>query len=168
MAVDRISARPPTVAEVETLELPEGTPVIRQLRTIYSDDQRPVEASVLIIGCAPVRVAVPAGDRVARIRACSVEVVLGRWGDVGGVLARRSSALKSPWSADGSAPDANADMFLGLRGRQAAMERSAPKVLRLGDPDRGLVLHRHLRSPPRPLLSSVPDIREPEPETGVK
>lgn len=48
--VDRISARPPTVAEVETLNLPEGTPVIRQLRVIYSDNQRPVEASVLIKG----------------------------------------------------------------------------------------------------------------------
>ncbi len=48
--VDRISARPPTVEEAETLELPEGTPVIRQLRTIYSDRQRPVEASVLIKG----------------------------------------------------------------------------------------------------------------------
>ncbi|MEU4524762.1 GntR family transcriptional regulator [Amycolatopsis sp. NPDC024027] len=48
--VDRISARPPTVDEAETLELPEGTPVIRQLRTIYSDRQRPVEASVLIKG----------------------------------------------------------------------------------------------------------------------
>lgn len=48
--VDRISARPPTVAEAETLELPEGTPVIRQLRTIYSDGQRPVEASVLVKG----------------------------------------------------------------------------------------------------------------------
>jgi GntR family transcriptional regulator len=47
--VDRISARPPTVEEVEMLELPEGTPVIRQLRTIYSE-RRPVEASVLIKG----------------------------------------------------------------------------------------------------------------------
>ncbi|SEP53383.1 GntR family transcriptional regulator [Amycolatopsis saalfeldensis] len=48
--VDRISARPPTVEEAETLELPEGTPVIRQLRVIYSDNERPVEASVLIKG----------------------------------------------------------------------------------------------------------------------
>ena len=48
--VDRISARPPTVEEAETLDLPEGTPVIRQLRVIYSDNQRPVEASVLIKG----------------------------------------------------------------------------------------------------------------------
>ena len=48
--VDRISARPPTVKEAETLDLPDGTPVIRQLRVIYSDNERPVEASVLIKG----------------------------------------------------------------------------------------------------------------------
>ncbi|GAA3863199.1 GntR family transcriptional regulator [Saccharothrix violaceirubra] len=48
--VDRISARSPTVEEAETLDLPEGTPVIRQLRVIYSDNERPVEASVLIKG----------------------------------------------------------------------------------------------------------------------
>lgn len=48
--VDRISARPPTVEEAETLDLPEGTPVIRQLRVIYSDNEHPVEASVLIKG----------------------------------------------------------------------------------------------------------------------
>lgn len=48
--VDRISARQPTVAEAETLALPAGTPVIRQLRVVYSDHERPVEASVLIKG----------------------------------------------------------------------------------------------------------------------
>jgi GntR family transcriptional regulator len=48
--IDRISARPPTVEEAETLDLPDGTPVIRQLRVIYSDNERPVEASVLIKG----------------------------------------------------------------------------------------------------------------------
>lgn len=48
--VDRISARPPTVEEAEALELPDGTPVIRQLRVIYSDADRPVEASVLVKG----------------------------------------------------------------------------------------------------------------------
>jgi GntR family transcriptional regulator len=48
--VDRISARPPTVEEAETLDLPDGTPVIRQLRVIYSDNERPIEASVLIKG----------------------------------------------------------------------------------------------------------------------
>jgi GntR family transcriptional regulator len=48
--IDRVSARPPTVEEAETLDLPEGTPVIRQLRIIYSDNERPVEASVLVKG----------------------------------------------------------------------------------------------------------------------
>ncbi|MDX3656176.1 GntR family transcriptional regulator [Streptomyces sp. ID05-26A] len=48
--VDRISARPPTVEEAESLDLPDGTPVIRQLRVVHSDDERPVEASVLIKG----------------------------------------------------------------------------------------------------------------------
>ena len=48
--VDRVSARPPTVEEAETLDLPDGTPVIRQLRVVYSDNERPVEASVLIKG----------------------------------------------------------------------------------------------------------------------
>ncbi|MET8762552.1 GntR family transcriptional regulator [Lentzea sp. NPDC004782] len=48
--VDRISARPPTVQEAETLDLPDGTPVIRQLRVVYSDNEHPVEASVLIKG----------------------------------------------------------------------------------------------------------------------
>jgi len=48
--VDRISARPPTVQEAETLDLPDGTPVIRQLRVVCSDNERPVEASVLIKG----------------------------------------------------------------------------------------------------------------------
>ena len=48
--VDRISARPPTVEEAEALDLPSGTPVIRQLRVIYSHNERPIEASVLIKG----------------------------------------------------------------------------------------------------------------------
>ncbi len=48
--VDRVSARPPTVAEAEALDLPEGTPVVRQFRVVFSDDERPVEASVLIKG----------------------------------------------------------------------------------------------------------------------
>jgi GntR family transcriptional regulator len=48
--VDRISARSPTVAEVETLDLPDGVPVIRQLRIVFSDNDRPVEASVLVKG----------------------------------------------------------------------------------------------------------------------
>ncbi|MEV4316775.1 UTRA domain-containing protein [Actinocrispum sp. NPDC049592] len=45
-----MSARPPTVEEAETLDLPDGTPVIRQLRIVHSDNERPIEASVLIKG----------------------------------------------------------------------------------------------------------------------
>jgi GntR family transcriptional regulator len=47
---DRLSARLPTTEELETLELPDGVPVIRQFRVIYSDNDRPVEASILIKG----------------------------------------------------------------------------------------------------------------------
>lgn len=48
--LDRLSARPPTTEELEGLGLPDDVPVIRQLRVIYSDDDRPVEVSVLIKG----------------------------------------------------------------------------------------------------------------------
>lgn len=48
--VDRVSARPPTREEVEMLDLPVRTPVIRQLRVVLSDDDRPVEASALVKG----------------------------------------------------------------------------------------------------------------------
>lgn len=47
---DRISARPPTTDEVEALDLPGDVPVIRQFRVVYSDDARPVEASILVKG----------------------------------------------------------------------------------------------------------------------
>ncbi|MEO3874146.1 GntR family transcriptional regulator [Nonomuraea sp. B12E4] len=47
---DLLSTRPPTVQEAERLELPEGVPVIRQFRVIYSDDMRPVEVSILVKG----------------------------------------------------------------------------------------------------------------------
>ena len=39
----------PTTEEVEILDLP-NVPVIRQFRVIYSDSERPVEASVLVKG----------------------------------------------------------------------------------------------------------------------
>lgn len=45
---DRLSVRPPTTEEAERLDLPPGVPVIRQFRVVYSDNQRPVEVSVLI------------------------------------------------------------------------------------------------------------------------
>lgn len=47
--VDRVSARQPTTAEVEALDLPAEVPVIRTLRVIYSGE-RPVEVSVLVKG----------------------------------------------------------------------------------------------------------------------
>jgi GntR family transcriptional regulator len=46
---DRVSARMPTTEEVEMLDLP-NVPVIRQFRVIYSDNERPVEASILVKG----------------------------------------------------------------------------------------------------------------------
>ena len=48
--VDRVSARPPTTEELLGLELPDGVPVLRRLRIIYSDTDRPVEVSILING----------------------------------------------------------------------------------------------------------------------
>ncbi len=48
--VDRLSARLPTVEELEILDLPGDVPVLRQFRLVYTDDQRPVEASILIKG----------------------------------------------------------------------------------------------------------------------
>ncbi|MEV0149149.1 MULTISPECIES: GntR family transcriptional regulator [unclassified Nonomuraea] len=45
---DRVSTRPPTTEEAEGLEIPEGISVIRQFRTITSDDARPVEVSIII------------------------------------------------------------------------------------------------------------------------
>lgn len=46
---DAVSARMPTVEEAELLALPD-VPVIRQFRVVYSDDDRPVEVSVLVKG----------------------------------------------------------------------------------------------------------------------
>ncbi|MBQ0892092.1 GntR family transcriptional regulator [Micromonospora sp. U56] len=48
--LDRVSARMPTAEEVEALALPPYVPVLRQLRAIHSDGDRPVEVSVLIKG----------------------------------------------------------------------------------------------------------------------
>jgi len=47
--VDAVSARMPTAEEASLLALP-GVPVIRQFRVVYSDADRPVEASVLVKG----------------------------------------------------------------------------------------------------------------------
>lgn len=48
--VDTLSARLPTTEEVESLQLPDNVPVIRQFRVIYSDRSKPVEATVMIKG----------------------------------------------------------------------------------------------------------------------
>lgn len=48
--VDEVSVRPPTTDEVQLLELPDGVPVMRQARILYSDNEKPVEASVLVKG----------------------------------------------------------------------------------------------------------------------
>lgn len=47
--LDAISARMPTDEEADLLSLP-NVPVIRQFRVVYSDEDRPVEASILIKG----------------------------------------------------------------------------------------------------------------------
>jgi GntR family transcriptional regulator len=47
--VDAVSARMPTTEEAELLALPD-VPVIRQFRVVYSDDDRPIEVSVLVKG----------------------------------------------------------------------------------------------------------------------
>lgn len=47
---DRVSARPPTTEEFEDLQVPDDVPVIRQFRTIYSENERPVEVSIQIKG----------------------------------------------------------------------------------------------------------------------
>ncbi|WP_026403931.1 GntR family transcriptional regulator [Actinomadura rifamycini] len=47
--VDAVSARMPTSEEAELLSLP-NVPVLRQVRVVYSDHDRPVEVSVLIKG----------------------------------------------------------------------------------------------------------------------
>lgn len=47
---DRVSSRPPTTEELEALEMPDDMPVIRQFRTVYSENERPVEVSIDIKG----------------------------------------------------------------------------------------------------------------------
>ncbi|WP_189383228.1 GntR family transcriptional regulator [Streptosporangium nondiastaticum] len=47
LSVDRVSARVPTQEEYSALQLPSSLPVLRTLRVLYSDDERPVEAAVM-------------------------------------------------------------------------------------------------------------------------
>ncbi|MFG2718276.1 GntR family transcriptional regulator [Streptomyces sp. NPDC048416] len=48
LSVDRVSARVPTQEQSRALRLPGNLPVLRTLRVVYSDGERPVEVSVLV------------------------------------------------------------------------------------------------------------------------
>ncbi|KRV47731.1 GntR family transcriptional regulator [Wenjunlia vitaminophila] len=48
LSVDRVSARVPTQEQFEALRLPSALPVLRTLRVVYSDHDRPIEASVMV------------------------------------------------------------------------------------------------------------------------
>lgn len=48
LSVDRVSARVPTQVQYQALRLPGVLPVLRTLRVVYSDDERPIEASVMV------------------------------------------------------------------------------------------------------------------------
>jgi GntR family transcriptional regulator len=47
-AIDQVGARLATVDEFVALKLPEDMPILRQFRVVFSDAQRPVEATVMI------------------------------------------------------------------------------------------------------------------------
>ena len=47
---DYYSSRLPTTTEIEQLELPDDATVLRQFRVVYTDERRPVEASILVKG----------------------------------------------------------------------------------------------------------------------
>jgi GntR family transcriptional regulator len=47
---DRVSVRQPLKEEIDALGLPLDVPVFRQFRVVYTDDERPVEVSILIKG----------------------------------------------------------------------------------------------------------------------
>lgn len=46
--VDEVGARPATTEEYELLEIPGDVPVLEVFRIVYSNDQRPVEVTVLV------------------------------------------------------------------------------------------------------------------------
>ncbi|MEU7279609.1 GntR family transcriptional regulator [Streptomyces sp. NPDC045431] len=48
LSVDRVSARVPTQAQYRALQLPGDLPVLRTLRVVYSDHDRPIEATVMV------------------------------------------------------------------------------------------------------------------------
>ena len=45
--VDRVSARVPTQHQYEALQLPSDLPVLRTLRVVYGDGDRPIEVTVM-------------------------------------------------------------------------------------------------------------------------
>ncbi|WP_413799987.1 GntR family transcriptional regulator [Streptomyces iranensis] len=47
LSVDKVSARVPTQEQYTALGLPGNLPVLRTLRVVYSDDERPIEATVM-------------------------------------------------------------------------------------------------------------------------
>ncbi|MGA5324360.1 GntR family transcriptional regulator [Streptomyces seoulensis] len=47
-SVDRVSARVPTREQYQALRLPSDLPVLRTLRVVFSDDDRPIEATVMV------------------------------------------------------------------------------------------------------------------------
>ncbi|MFJ2769672.1 GntR family transcriptional regulator [Streptomyces sp. NPDC087300] len=48
LSVDRVSARIPTREQYVALGLPGSLPVLRTLRVVYSDNDRPIEATVMV------------------------------------------------------------------------------------------------------------------------
>ncbi|MFI1483527.1 GntR family transcriptional regulator [Streptomyces sp. NPDC020747] len=48
LSVDKVSARVPTQEQYRALRLPSDLPVLRTLRVVYSDDKRPIEATVMV------------------------------------------------------------------------------------------------------------------------
>ncbi|WP_439675696.1 GntR family transcriptional regulator [Embleya sp. MST-111070] len=47
LTVDRVSARVPTQQQYEALRLPSDLPILRTLRVVYSDNDRPIEVTVM-------------------------------------------------------------------------------------------------------------------------
>ncbi|MGW3162103.1 GntR family transcriptional regulator [Streptomyces sp. NPDC001142] len=48
LSVDRVSARIPTQEQYQVLRLPGDLPVLRTLRVVFSDERRPIEATVMV------------------------------------------------------------------------------------------------------------------------
>ncbi|MEV0252660.1 GntR family transcriptional regulator [Streptomyces sp. NPDC050732] len=48
LSVDRVSARVPTQEQYQALRLPSDLPVLRTLRVVHSDADRPIEATVMV------------------------------------------------------------------------------------------------------------------------